>query len=553
MPHKRSLLSDLDLDVLLAVGDDAPSLNDKCRLVQNLRAHSPEQSSQLDRFLLDTVAQQRHGLLASQEGLIQGKAILDQLRRPPWRPAVYLGAVSTAYGHQALVFCDGARRLVSLDEAVPQASLTIGDEIFLNHELNVVMAKSPRGVLQYGETAIVERRLPDGRLLLKWRDEEVIVEAGPLQGETVQRGDQVRWDRTAWLAFEKIEHVRGHQFLLDEVADVRRDQIGGQEKNLETLLSSLTTSLVDPGKAATYGLGGRQSILLVGPPGCGKTLITRFAVAEVARLSGQRCRFAVVKPAEWESPYVGETQQNIRHCFQALREAAHDGFAVLFLDEVEAVGRVRGDVVGHHSDKFLAALLAELDGFTDRAGIAIVAATNRKDLVDPALMERLSDVEIPINRPDRRAAEAIFAIHLPESLPYSPNGAAAPATRQELIETAVARLYSPNAENELCVLRFRDGKTRTVVARELASGRLFSQVARAGRQAAFLREVRGGTPGLQVADIEDAVADAIERLRSTLTVHNVHAYLSDLPQDVDVVSVEPIVRKLKRPRQYHSM
>ncbi len=551
MPQKRAPLP--DLEVLLAIGDNAPSLTDKHRFVQSLRAQSEELGPQIDCFLIDTVTQQRHGLMESQAALTQCKAILEHLRRPPWRPAVYLAAVTTLYGPHALVLCDGARRVVALDEAIDQTSLMVGNEVFLNHDLTVVMAKSPRGAPQYGETAIVERRLPDGRLLLKWRDEEVMVEAGPLQGVVLQRGDQVRWDRTAWMTFEKIEQVRGQHFLLDEVVDVNRTQVGGQEKNLETLLSTLTTTLVDPTRASVYGLGGRQSILLVGPSGCGKTLMTRVAVAEISRLSGRQCRFAVVKPAEWESPWVGETQQNIRHCFQALHEAAQDGLAVLFLDEVEAVGRVRGNVVGYHSDKFLAALLAELDGFTDRSGIAIVSATNRKDLVDPALRKRLSDVEIPVNRPDRQAAEAIFAIHLSESLPYSPNGDAAPATRQELIETAVARFYSPNAANELCVLRFRDGKTRTVAARELASGRTFTQICRAARQAAFLRDVRGGVPGLQAADIADAVADTIERLGSTLTVQNVHAYLSDLPQDVDVVSIEPIVRKLKRPRHYRSV
>src|SRR5262249_29067655 len=152
---------------------------------------------------------------------------------------------------------------------------------------------------------------------------------------------------------------------------------------------------------------------------------------------------------------------------------ADDGFAVLFMDEVEAVGRIRGSAVGHHSDKFLAALLAELDGFSDRTGVAIIAATNRKDLIDPALLAPASDVEITVSRPDLEAARAIFGIHLPESLPFSPNGPLAADTRRAAIETAVSRFYSPNADNELCVLRFRDGKTRTVAGRELASGRVF--------------------------------------------------------------------------------
>lgn len=258
----------------------------------------------------------------------------------------------------------------------------------------------------------------------------------------------------------------------------------------------------------------------------------------------------VVKPAEWEDPYVGVTQQNIRNCFKALREAAQDDFAILFLDEIEAVGRIRGSAVGQHSDKFLAALLAELDGFTDRAGIAIIAATNRKDLIDPALLERLSDVEIQVKRPDQRGARSIFRIHLSESLPYSPNGPAAAATRGELIDVAVSRFYSPNADSELNSIRFRDGKTRIITARDLASGRIFEQVCRAARQRAFLRDVRGGEGGLQVEDMQNAVGNALERLASTLSPRNVYSYLADLPQDIDVVSVEPIVRRVKQPHRY---
>src|SRR6185503_21153634 len=138
-------------------------------------------------------------------------------------------------------------------------------------------------------------------------------------------GDQVRWDRTAWMAFEKIVAAAGRHFLLDEVPDVGPEQVGGQDASLELLLSALTTTLVAPEVAARYRLGGRCSVLMVGPPGCGKTLMARVAAAEASRLSGRTCRFAVVKPAEWESPWVGETQQNIRSCFRALREAAGDG------------------------------------------------------------------------------------------------------------------------------------------------------------------------------------------------------------------------------------
>jgi proteasome-associated ATPase len=539
------------LEKLTAVGDGAPSVDEKFQYVQAIRALSPDVSHKLDRFFLEDAVRMRLGLLEAKAHQAKLKEILEALGATPWFPATYIRPVATPLGDRVIVAHGSSFRVVGLAKEVDPESLQAGDEVYLGNELNVVTCKAPYGMPLCGETAFFERYAEGGRLVLKWRDEEVVVEpAAALQGTELKAGDQVRWDKNVWMAFERIERAAGKRFLLDEVPDIGREAVGGQDANLETLLAALTTTLVAPDKAKTYGLGSRQSILMVGPPGCGKTLMARVAAAHIARISGKRCRFGVVKPSEWEDPYVGMTQQNIRNCFLSLKEAAQDGFAVLFMDEIESVGRIRGSMVGHHSDKFLAALLAEMDGFTDRAGVAIIAATNRKDLIDPALLERLSDVEVLVGRPDLRGARAIFGIHLPEALPYSPNGPKAAATRQEIIDLAVSRFYSPNADSELCTLRFRDGKTRTVSAREVASGRVFAQVCRAARQKAFLRDVRGGDEGVRVEDMQGAVAHALERLATTLTLRNVHAYLTDLPQDIDVVSVDPIARRVPRPHRY---
>ena len=551
-PAKNETLS---FDVLIASGENAPSIEEKLHFAEMIRATGDEAvSRRLDEFLIKELMKCRSGLMQAKEKQTELAAMMEKLMAFPWHTATFVSPVTTPEGERAIVLHGSSERVVGVNDGVALTELQAGDEVFLTHNLNLITAKSPRGRLRGGETAHFDRRLPNGQLVLKWRDEELIVNAAPdLAATELTKSDLVRFERSVWLAFEKVDQPRGqHHCILEEVPDIRREQIGGLDTHTETLFSALTIALADPAGAARYELTGRQSILMVGPPGCGKTLMARAAASEVSRVCGKRCRIAVLKPAELEGPYVGETQAAIRNFFKSLREAANEGFVVAFLDEIEAVGRIRGNAVGHHSDKFLAALLAELDGFTDRKNVAIIAATNRKGLVDSALLERVSDIEISVGRPNLRGARAIFGIHLPPTLPFSPNGTEAAATRQELIESGVSRIFSPNAvNNEISVIRFRDGKERTVVARELISGRIIEQVCRHARRAAFAREVRGeGDPGLRLSDMDDAVSGAMQRMRTSLSADNAHSYLTDLPQDVAIVSVQPINHRVQNACRY---
>jgi proteasome-associated ATPase len=553
MPKMKKSALDETVELVRAMlsVEGPQDLDETMASLQQVRGLSPETTAVVDRTLVETVAVYRRTLKGAQRDIHECRELLERLSAPPLHPALFHRVINATGAQKALVQVGNARRVVSPGEEIDLTVLVRGDEVFLNSEQNLIIAVSPDGPPLCGETAMFERCLPDGRLVLRHHDNPLVVDVcAKLAKAKFKAGDAVRFDRNFWMAYEKIELEASRRYLLDEVPDLPLASVGGQDANFENLLSVLTMILVEPKRAAAYGLTGRNSILMAGPPGCGKTLMARVAVSEIARLTGKKCRFAVVKPAEWESPWVGQTQENIRQCFQALREVGEDGYAVLFMDEIESIGRIRGGAVSQHSDKFLAALLAELDGFADRKNVAIICATNRKDLLDSALYERLSDLEISVGRPEMTGARAIFRIHLPESVPFHPNGELAKSTRQELIEHAVSQFYSPNAGNELCTLRFRDGKQRVIVARELASGRLFENVCRNARRSAFLREVRGGGEGVRLSDMQDAVSQTLERMRHTLTINNAQAYLHDLPQDVDVVSVEPIVRRVKQPHKY---
>jgi proteasome-associated ATPase len=527
------------------------STGQRLEMLVRRRAESPERSARLDQMLLGELDHRDESLREASANLDKLKEIVDKLTAPPWHAGIFLGTVETDHGPRPMVQLGNGRHVVNLSETVSLDKFLPGDEVFLNQELTALTRRSPWAVPQVGETAVFDRLTEDGRLVVQSRDEELVLRAaGVLDARSLKSGDLVRWEKGSWMAYERVQRAAGRRYFLDQAPDARPDQVGGQRAGLQTLLGALKAKLVAPQLARLYGLEGQETILMIGPPGCGKTLLARVAAAEIARSSGKKCRFAVVKPGQWEDPYVGVTQRNIRDCFEALREAAQEGFAVLFLDEIETVGRLRGASANLHGDKFLGALLAELDGFAGREGVAIIAASNRKDLVDPALLQRLSGIEISVNRPDRRGAKEIFGVHLSAAIPYNPNGEAAGETREEIIDRGVSQLYSPNGENELCTLRFRDGATRSVAARELASGRVIEQICRDARRSAFQRHADGGEPGLTVDDMSEAVSAAIERLATTLTPGNAHAYLFDLPQDADVVAVDAVARPAGRSHRY---
>jgi proteasome-associated ATPase len=505
-------------------------------------------------------ARLRAALARAQQTQGELRALVEQLTDPPWHPALFQRGIETPRGRRALVWIGGQPRVVNLHPDLDAASLRCGDPVYLDQAQANVLAAAGEAFAPPLDTASFVRFAAHDRLVVRCRDDELVLEsAARFDAVALRAGHLVLFDRASRIAMDRLESSAGRQYLFEDAADLALDAVGGHRRALEDLLLALTASLLQPLLARAYGLGGRRAVLLYGPPGCGKTLMARTAAAEIQRRGGRRCRFAVVRPGEFESPYVGESEANIRACFAALRESAGDALAVIFLDEIDSIGRVRGAMGARHADRSLTALLAELDGFAGRGEVAIVAATNRRDLLDPALHSRLADVEIAVGRPDRAAAREIFAIHLPASLPFAapegdagvePGSAASEALRAEVVEVAVSLLYAPNADNALCTIQLRDGSTREVRARDLASGRLFEQIALGARERAFRRHLQGGAAGVRSSDAADAVEDALARLATTLGVHNARAHLADLPDDVDVVRVAPVARRPARSGRY---
>jgi len=549
-----------DFEGLLPAGPEPRDrLAARLALIGERRKRSREMNEALDKFLLERYAalSARHSSLKQDLEEVRAtqaelRKLLDEHTAPPWFPVVFLRRVETSVGPLAEVFHSGSWRLVRLGEDVSVDDLVAGQVVYLGHELNAVLGVARAELPETGEIATVERMLNDGRLALRDRDVQVLVHtAQAVRDADLGPGESVRWSRELMLALEPVQGGAPSELFVTEYLSAQPSQrLGGLASEVDQAVSLFTQSIAQPEVAARYGLTRGNTLLLHGPPGNGKTSIARVAGSALAAATGEQCRFASVKGAQLESPWVGTTQQNIRELFRELNRDPRP--TLLFIDEVDAIGRIRGGPGGHHGDKFLSAWLTEIDGLErPRGSLGIIASTNRKDLIDQALLERLSGMELYIGRPGLEAAREIFAIHLPPTLPYGPNGTEADQTREDIIEAAVGTLYSPNADNAIAELRFRDGTVRTVAARQILSGRTIEQICVQARRSAFRRHAEGGTPGVRVEDMQETVADALDRLASTLSPANARAMLSDLPQDLDVVAVEPVRRKVVAHRYLH--
>jgi proteasome-associated ATPase len=557
--EQATTATDSSMDMLreyIERGESTMSLDERLGVLAHLRKRGAENAGQIDRILLGRIEGLHQTISSVQEEHGELRQLIENLTEPPYFPAVFVGHASTPEVQGAIVQTGSDHRVVRVGEGVPADQLRPGDEVFLSHERNCLVSKSNTPVFLSGGVATYSRSLPDGRLVLRSHDEEIVVVARPtLHDEGLKAGDGVRFNPTAGLALEKVEASKGEEYFLEATPADSFEEIGGLETEIDQLKRLMTLHLRHRGMTAKYKLPRKRSVLMSGPPGNGKTKVARSTCNWLAGLSQSgRSRFINVKPGAMNSMWYGATEQNYREIFRIAREAATaepEVPVVMFWDEIDAIGASRGE--SHRiDDRMLNAFMAEVDGLEDRGNIVILAATNRLDSLDPALLRpgRLGDLVLHFPRPKRKAARAILGRHMPADIPYAANGEGPAAAREALLDMAVAQLFAQSAETELANLTLRDGKRRMVRAADLVSGAQLEAIAQAALERACIREAEGGSAGVCSADVSSAVCEFFLAAPGSLKPHNARNYLPDLPQDIDVVRVDLIERRVSHPHRY---
>lgn len=442
---------------------------------------------------------------------------IDKLSQPP---ASYGTVVGRNEDGSADVHASGRKMRVSIHPELVD-DLKIGQEVLLNESLSIIRARAPE---QVGEVVTVKEVLADGRraVVVGRADEERVADLGEaLLREGVRSGDAALFDPRSGVLLERLPRPEVEALVLEEIPDVTYEDVGGLDQQIEMIMDAVELPFVHQELFAEYELPAPKGILLYGPPGCGKTLIAK-AVAnslagKVSELAGDRearSYFLNIKGPELLNKYVGETERQIRLIFERAREKSEQGWPVIvFFDEMESLFRTRGSGISSDIESTIVPqLLAEIDGVEALRNVIVIGASNREDLIDPAILRpgRL-DVKIKIERPDETAAGHIFGRYLTEDLPLDEElvetlgGGDRNKAVLGMIDAAVESMYGDDDRNRFLEVTYQNGDKEVLFFRDFASGAMIENIVRRAKKLAIKRQLAGGTRGIQTNDLVDAV------------------------------------------------
>ena len=504
------------------------ALEEEVVLLRRRLADAPKRVRTLEERLLETKGQLQQALSQNErltytlrearEHIASLREEVDKLTQPPSAYGTFLHKNDDG---TADVFSGGRKMRVALHPALSTVDLQRGHEVVLNESLNVVMA---RGTDLSGEVVTMKDVLEDGHraIVVGRADEERVVElADSLIGAKLRAGDSLLMDARSGLLLEKLPRPEVEELVLEEVPDISYDDVGGLDSQIEQITDAVELPFLYRDLFSEHKLPAPKGVLLYGPPGCGKTLIAK-AVAnslakKVAERSGDgaaRSYFLNIKGPELLNKYVGETERQIRLVFQRAREKGEEGVPVIvFFDEMDSLFRTRGSGISSDVESTIVPqLLAEIDGVEALKNVIVIGASNREDLIDPAILRpgRL-DVKIKIERPDETSAAQIFSRYLTASLPLDEDevrilgGGDRDKTVRLIIERTVEEMYRDDEANQFLEVTYQNGDKEIMFYKDFASGAMIENIVRRAKKLSIKRQIARQGKGIRTQDLIDSI------------------------------------------------
>ena len=504
-------------------------LQDELQILRRRLQDAPKRVRTLEERLLEVKGQLARAMsqndrLAStlREARDRIGSLREEVEKLSSPPSGYGLVLDTNEDGTIDVFTGGRKMRVERHPDLDQ-DLNKGTEVVLNESMNVVMA---RGAQQTGSIVSVIEVLGTDRCVVSGRaDEERVVSISDALKDTVLRsGDAVRVDASYEVALEKLPRPEVEHLMLEDVPDVSYNDIGGLGPQIEAITDAVELPFLHSDLFLEHELPPPKGILLYGPPGCGKTMIAKAVANSLAqKVKAQRADdedeevrsyFFNIKGPELLNKYVGETERQIRLVFQRAREKSEEGWPVIvFFDEMESLFRTRGTGISSDVESTIVPqLLAEIDGVETLNNVIVIGASNREDLIDPAILRpgRL-DVKIKIERPDADAAQAIFSRYLTSDLPIAPDvveslgGGDPDKAVRVMVEQATEEMYSEDPRNEFLEITYQNGDKEVTYFKDFSSGAMIENIVRRAKKLAIKRLIETDVRGLRPEDLIESV------------------------------------------------
>ena len=492
------------------------------RRVRDAPARVEDLENELSRMRerLDRAMTQNDKLSAVLEEAREQLGVLREEVEKLTSPPNNFGTVLQVNGDGTLDIMTGSRKLrVAAQPNVEVKKLQVGQEVLLNEAFNII---DIRYFEPAGDVLRVREVLTDGRVVVfAHADEERVLQRSETMADVKLRpGDYVRIDAKTGLILEKMERPEVEELVLEEVPDITYEDVGGLAEQIEQIRDTVELPYMHKDLFREYELDPPKGILLYGPPGCGKTLIAKAVANSLAKKVSERTGspdvrsyFLNIKGPELLNKWVGETERQIRLIFQRAKEKSDEGVPVIvFFDEMDSLFRTRGTGISSDVESTIVPqLLSELDGVEALKNVVVIGASNREDLIDPAILRpgRL-DVKIRINRPDTSAAREIFRIYISEETPLDPvalneEGGDKTKVISGYIDATVDAMYAESDENRFLEVTYASGDREVLYFKDFASGAMIENIVRRAKKDAIKRQIAGGKPGVRLSDLTDAI------------------------------------------------